>query len=135
MAKVKILPGTEAKEIAHELSAADTYLNERGHELPSGVPMAPPLGYKKQPSLHETIRNMIRSERLAQEAATAGFETFDEADDFDVGDDLDPSSPYELEFEGDLLPPPPSPSPTTAPQMPAGGSPATTPPVDTKTPS
>lgn len=42
---------------------------------------------------------MVRSERLAQEAAQAGYESFEEADDFEVGDDYDPSSPYETDFD------------------------------------
>jgi len=97
-------------------SAADTYLDHRGREKPDPTPIAPPIGYKKQPSLHDQIRAMVRSEKLRMEAEMAGFETFEEADDFDVGDDLDPTSPYEEQFEGDLLPPPPVP-----PMEPAGG--------------
>lgn len=31
----------------------------------------------------------------------AGEETFEEADDFDVDDDIDPSAPYEEMFEGE----------------------------------
>lgn len=75
-------------------------IDGRGREIPDPTPVAPPIGYVKQPSLHEQIREMVRSERLAQEAAAAGFETFEEADDFDVGDDFDPSSPYEDMFDG-----------------------------------
>jgi len=63
----------------------------------------PSLGYKKQPTLAERMRDMIRSEKLREIAEMQGRETFDEADDFDVGDDYDPSSPYEEVFEGDPL--------------------------------
>lgn len=46
---------------------------------------------------------MVRSERLAQEAMAAGYETFEESDDFDIPDDpLDPATPYENEFEPSL---------------------------------
>lgn len=119
MAKVKIIKGTEAAEMAHEMSVADSYLDEQGRELCNGVPVAPPVGYKKQKSLHEQIRDMIRSEKLAQEAAQGGYETFEESDDFDIEDD-DPRSPYEAEFEGDLIPPPPaSPPPADGQAQPA----------------
>ncbi|UIB81459.1 hypothetical protein [Flyfo microvirus Tbat2_151] len=64
--------------------------------------MAPPVGYKRQPSLADQIREMVRSERLAMEAENAGYETFEEADDFDVGDDYDPQTPYENEFDTPL---------------------------------
>lgn len=74
-------------------------LDEHGRERLSSTPVAPPIGYNRQPSLWETIRNMVRSERLAEEVRLAGAETFDEADDFDVGDDFDPSSPYEMDFD------------------------------------
>lgn len=63
------------------------------------VPLEPPIGYKKTPSLHEQIRDMVRSEKLRQEVEAAGFETMDEADDFEVGDDYDPTSPYEYNFD------------------------------------
>lgn len=61
--------------------------------------MAPPVGFKPAPSLADQIREMVRSERLAREAAEGGFETFEEADDFDVGDDFDPRTPYEESFD------------------------------------
>lgn len=75
------------------------YLTEDGREKPDPTPMAPPIGYKRQPSLAEQIRAMVRSEALAAAARNAGAETFEEADDFDVGDDFDPSSPYEDQFD------------------------------------
>lgn len=63
-------------------------------------PMAPPVGFKRQPSLSEQIRDMVRSERLRQEVEAAGVETFDEADDFYIEDDPpDPNTPYETNFE------------------------------------
>lgn len=71
------------------------------------TPIAPPVGYRKSPSLREQIREMVRSERLAQELAASGYETFEEADDFDVDDDEDPNSPYEVHFD----PPTPAPEP------------------------
>lgn len=80
-----------------------------GFEYPSNVPRS--FSYApRPPSEIERIRALIRSERLAAEAAAAGAETWEEADDFDVGDDYDPTSPYEEMFEGafDHLQQPPS---------------------------
>lgn len=74
-------------------------LDEFGHETLDPTPIAPPVGFRPAPSLAEQIREMVRSERLAREVIEAGYETFEEADDFDVGDDVDVSSPYEEHFE------------------------------------
>lgn len=81
-------------------------LDERGHEVVSNVPMQPPLGYKKEPSVTDRIRDMVRSEMLRKEVEAAGLETMEEADDFDIPDDpIDPSTPFEENFD----PPPPPP--------------------------
>lgn len=89
------------KRVYEKFSALDGRQrhNEKGYEVPDPTPMAPPVGYRAQPSLRDQIREMVRSEKLALEAEAAGFETFDEADDFDVGDDFDPTSPYEEVFD------------------------------------
>lgn len=112
-------------------SAQDDYLDEYGREKPDPTPLAPPIGYNRQPTLRETIRAMVISEKLKQEAEAAGLETFEEADDFEVGDDYDPTSPYEEIFEPLPAPepievrvrpepvastPPPPPVPPAAPQ-------------------
>lgn len=71
-----------------------------GAEIPDPTPLAPPVGYKRQPTMVEHIRNMVRSERLRQEAEAAGMDTFEESEDFDVGDDEDdPHTPYENDFD------------------------------------
>lgn len=81
------------------VKAAHLKFDEHGRELMDPTPIAPPIGYKKSPSIAEQIRAMVRSEKLRQEAEAEGYETFEEADDFDVGDDFDPKSPYEEVFE------------------------------------
>lgn len=74
--------------------------NDEGQFIPDSTPMSPPLGYKRQPSMVEVIRNMVRDERLAQEIAAQGFETFEEADDFEVGDEPeDLTSGWENDFD------------------------------------
>lgn len=70
-----------------------------GLEYPDPVPMAPPVGWNAPPTMAQFIRQFVRQELVNRELANAGFETFDEADDLDIPDDLDPHSSYEDEFE------------------------------------
>lgn len=70
--------------------------------MPDPTPMAPPIGYKKQPSMIDIIRDQIR--RAGEEASRAGFETFDEANDFDVDDDPWPESAHEIDEEVEVPP-------------------------------
>lgn len=75
--------------------------DEKGREIPDPTPMQPPIGYTRQPSLAQQIRQQILSANLAEAARTAGAETFEEADDFEVGDDWEDEkhSPYEANFD------------------------------------
>lgn len=95
---------------------------------PDPTPMQPPVGYKKQPSIMDHVRDMVRSEHLRREAEAAGFETAEEADDFDVGDpeDFHPETPYERHFDP-VVPPQPAPSQSQPAPAPA---PANNPPSD-----
>lgn len=111
-------------------------LNELGQLVPDPTPMAPPIGYVKQPSMVDIIREQIRLAGL--EAANRGFESFEEGDDFEVGEDYEPQSAYELDEEQyQAAPPavlkareaaktnppnpPPSPSLPSSPNSKAGG--------------
>lgn len=104
------------------------HLDENGHEVVSSIPMEPPLNFVKQPTMIEHIRAMVRSENLRREAEAAGQETFEEADDFNVGDDIDPSTPYEEVFEPPV-PPPPVEVVVKNPAVPSSTEPAPSPPV------
>lgn len=78
-------------------------LNEDGTAKLDPTPMAPPIGYKKHPSIFEVVRNMVTSEKLAQQAREAGAETFEESEDFEVGDEPDMlPSPWVNEFDPPL---------------------------------
>lgn len=90
--------GNEVDDKQRRVKGAHLKFDDEGREIMDPLPIAPPIGYKKAPSISEQIRTMIRSERLRQEAENEGYESFEEADDFDVGD-YDPKSPYEEEFE------------------------------------
>src|ERR1700741_3704528 len=74
-------------------------LDKAGRELPDPRPIRPPIGFIKQPPLHELIRQMVRSEVLAREAGEQDLGSFEEEDDFDVDDEYDPTSPWEENFE------------------------------------
>lgn len=98
--------------------------NERGQEIPDPRPVSVPAGFQRPLSLQEEIKRFVRSE-LSRQAEDAGQESFEEADDFEVDEDPDPLSPYELqdaspEWLGgkkDVDPdPPPDPEKKTAPE-------------------
>lgn len=93
-------------------------LDELGRELPDPRPEAPPVGWFKQPTMVEHIRNLVRSELLRREADAEDIDTFEEGDDFDVDDDQDdPRTPYEAVFD------PPAPTLPETPSTAAGGPP------------
>lgn len=71
-----------------------------GAEIPDPQPMAIPVGARRPLQLDEQIRRLLRSEEF--HASMAGDETFEEALDFDVDDEFDPSSPYEAEHDEQL---------------------------------
>lgn len=83
-------------DLVEYLNSKGKRLDALGREIPDPTPLAPPLGYRKQASIFDQVRAMVLSDKLAAEAEAAGFETLEEADDFDVGDDFDPRSPFEF---------------------------------------
>lgn len=91
--------GRVLDEVQRQVTAALRYLDHRGRERPDPTPVAPPVGYRKGKTLQQQIRDMVRNEQLQRELDRAGFDTFEEADDFDVDDDFDPKSPYEMDFD------------------------------------
>jgi len=129
-----------------EQSVQSLYLDENGHEMPNPTPVQPPIGYRKQKTIAEQIREQIRLASI--EAHMAGAETEAEANDFDVGEDMEPHSPWENDFEPDPAlehmlalqsrPPAPQQVPPAAPQAPspaASGVVPTTPPGEPSKPS
>lgn len=77
----------------------DQFLDDRGREIPDPRPLQPPVGYKKQPSMFEMIREAVTREH-ALYAANREPESLEESDDFDIPDDpVDPHSPWENDFD------------------------------------
>lgn len=107
-------------------------------EIVSAIPVAPPVGYVEQPTLVERIRSMVRSEHLRYAATEAGYETFEDSEDFEVGDDFEPHTPYEAVFDPPVQPsaaqPAVEPAPDASAEPPAANPVpgATTPPAATK---
>lgn len=62
------------------------FVDESGAEVLDPTPVELPIGYKHPKTLEERIQEAIRQE-LSQVASKEGYETFQEANDFDVGDD------------------------------------------------
>lgn len=69
--------------------------DDNGHESLSNKPMAIPVGFKRPETLAEQVARLVRHERLITDA---GYETWEEANDFDV-DDTDPMSPHEMIYD------------------------------------
>lgn len=111
------------EEVSAQLAELRSQDKDKVFEWPDPRPMSPPLGYIPETSLSEKIRQMVRSEHLRYAAMNSGMETFEEADDFDVDDDFDPSSPYEMFFDQPIVSAEAHPSGTSQPlqDFPAGG--------------
>lgn len=78
-------------------------LHPDGTEDPDPIPMQPPIGFVRQPSMVEHVRAMVRSEQLRMAAEAQEADTFEEAEDFYFPDEEEPFSAYEMEevFEPD----------------------------------
>lgn len=66
-------------------------------EHPDPEPVSLPLNARRPDRLQDQIMRLVK-QSIDEYAAATGQETFDESEDFDVDDELDPKSPYE-EFE------------------------------------
>lgn len=70
-----------------------------GSERLDPKPVAIPAGFKRPETLAEQVQRLVRTQ-ISREAREAGFETFEESEDFDVDDDAyEPSTPYETFFD------------------------------------
>lgn len=73
-------------------------LDDNGSEVLDDTPVSIPVRFRSIPSQLQEIldtRNLIRSE-LSRIAEERGYGNFEEEDDFDVGEDFEPITPYEL---------------------------------------
>lgn len=75
-------------------------LTKDGSEVPDPTPPAIPARMRQPEKLQDTIKRLIRSNQLDVDYDQA--ETWEEANDFEVDDDMDPASPFEEFFDPDL---------------------------------
>lgn len=68
-----------------------------GRELLNPLPMAPPIGYVEEPSVMELIQRQVQA-HMALLRGELEIDTEEEKDDFDVMDDIDPFSVYEIDY-------------------------------------
>lgn len=83
-----------------DLQTGETVDHElRLREEPDPIPMAPPIDYKREPTIFELVKQKMLQHQVEQLQAALGAESPEEAEDFDIDDpDFDsPSSPYEHE--------------------------------------
>lgn len=75
-------------------------LNENGYELLDPKPMAVPIGFEKPEPIEAKMQRLIR-DHMSRIAEENGYETFEDAEDFDIIDDdtWDPSSDWELHYD------------------------------------
>lgn len=69
--------------------------DEKGREVVDSTPISVPHNWQRPLSLHEEIKRFVRAE-LSRAAQDQDVETFEDADDFDIDEDPDPLSAYEL---------------------------------------
>jgi hypothetical protein len=95
---VEYVPSSEEDEVEEEQVYSKLTPDGR-QEIPDPVPTALPIGYSTGPSLADFVQRMISNERVKALLDDEGFDTPEEADDFDIEDDpLDPLTPYEQHF-------------------------------------
>lgn len=111
-------------------------LDPEGREIPDPVSLVQEVSWRDPPNIEATIQSFLAEQRIREALHEQGQETFEEADDFEVGDDFDPTSPYEGDFETPLADLAKAmqerlygPQGGEKPPVPAGGPPAASPPV------
>lgn len=70
-----------------------------GSEIPDPRPVQLPVGFERPESIQDLIRRLVTDRQIRDDLASSDIESFDEADDFDVMDDIPPTSPYEENFD------------------------------------
>lgn len=73
-----------------------TYTEDGRKEVPDQTPVELPIGYKAPETLEQLMVRMIRNAEFNRIREAAGAETFEEADDFDVEEENDGLSQYQL---------------------------------------
>ena len=92
----------------------DVVIRQPSHDVLDHTPMEIPQDQEPL-SLRDEMRQYIRT-MVSQQAEEYGAGTFEEEDDFDIPDEFDPTSPYELnEMQEEYIPEPPKEEPPLEP--------------------
>lgn len=97
--RYRLAAGTDHIEVA---TAKSTFWQLSILYVPDGkehldpTPIEIPAGFDKPPSLRDEMRRFIREEFARSAVDAEDAETFEEADDFDIDEDPDPFSQYEV---------------------------------------
>lgn len=86
-----------------EIRNGKEHAGARENHTHTGGQIAAALHIQHRDNIGDRVREMVHAERTRLAAIEAGYETFEEADDFDVDDDtFDPKTPYEEVFAGSI---------------------------------
>lgn len=86
-----------------EIRRGKEHAGARENHEHSGGQIAAALHVEFRDNIGDRVREMVHAERTRLAAIEAGYETFEEADDFEVDDDsFDPKTPYEEVFAGNI---------------------------------
>lgn len=76
-------------------------VDSEGREVVDSTPMELPLGFEYPEPLEVTLQKVMPL--LSQKAGEQGFETEEEANDFDIPDDpIDPEAPWEYSIDQEI---------------------------------
>lgn len=70
--------------------------------VPDTSKMAIPVGHKRPETIAEQVARLVKHSEFARQVNAAGLETFEEADNFDIPDDLPsllPNTPWEADHD------------------------------------
>lgn len=70
-------------------------LDKDGNEILDPTPVALPVRFQRPPSLVDDVRRLVAQE-MSRVAMDQDFDSFEDADDFDIDDDDQPRSRHEL---------------------------------------
>lgn len=73
-------------------------LNADGWEVLDTTPLSLPSGFKRPETLAEQVQRLVRGS-ISRYAEASGAETWEEANDFELDEDFDPTTPYEEFFD------------------------------------
>lgn len=91
--------GKQVDHVAEMFADGRAKLDKNGAEILDPRPMALPVGFERPESIQELIRRLVVDPQIREELLNSDAETFDEADDFDVPDDVQINTPYEEAFD------------------------------------